>query len=77
MRTITEIQSCLSKILSSNEMALVKGGTTIAPDQINNAIQTVTTFLASPEVTTATASINKALLDDKRRERPGGGISTL
>jgi hypothetical protein len=64
MRTITEVQYKLCKKLSSDEMALVKGGTKVTTPVIKVSISTNATPISVAS-------------DDKRRERPGGGINTL
>ena len=52
-------------------MAKVKGGVTIVAMLATPAIPAV------PGITPAVAAIPSMVADDKRRERPGGGISTL
>jgi hypothetical protein len=54
----------LNNVLTANEMTLVKGGvnTNAFTNGLRNAKSNV--------------SINSATADDKRRERPGGGITT-
>lgn len=65
MTKLNNFRHQLSKILTSSEMSFVKGGNlksiTIDP-AINLSKVTETPKIAS---------------DDKRRERPGGGITTL
>jgi hypothetical protein len=55
----------LNDILSTTEMMLVKGGVNA------NAF---TNGLANAK---SVVTVNGTTADDKRRERPGGGISTL
>ena len=75
MRTITEIQSKLCNKLSSDEMALIKGGNSlIAAAPATKAISAVVGVTSAIAATSAIPSI---VSDDKRRERPGGGITTL
>ena len=72
MKKITEIHYSLNKRLSAEEMAQVKGGgVSIVAMPATPAIPAV------PEITSAVAAIPSMVADDKRRERPGGGISTL
>jgi hypothetical protein len=54
----------LDNVLTTNEMRLVKGGA-------NSNASTIGLAMANGEV-----NINSATADDKRRERPGGGITT-
>jgi hypothetical protein len=54
-----------NNVLSSNEMKLVKGGV--------NANASATGLARANSIVT----VNGTTADDKRRERPGGGISTL
>lgn len=71
MKKITEIHYSLNNRLSPEEMAQVKGGVIIVAMPATPAISAV------PGITPAVAAIPSMVADDKRRERPGGGISTL
>ena len=71
MKKITEIHYSLNNRLSHEEMAQVKGGVTIVAMPATPAIPAVL------GITPAVAAIPSMVADDKRRERPGGGISTL
>ena len=71
MKKITEIHYSLNNRLSPEEMAQVKGGVIIVAMPATPAIPAV------PGITPAVAAIPSMVADDKRRERPGGGISTL
>ena len=71
MKSITHIKHILSTKLSALEMAQVKGGISVVAMPATPAIPAV------PEITSAVAAIPSMVADDKRRERPGGGISTL
>jgi hypothetical protein len=55
----------LNNVLTPNEMKLVKGGVNANAFSIGlaNAVSVVT--------------VNSTTADDKRRERPGGGITSL
>lgn len=54
----------LSNVLTTSEMKLVKGG-------VNSMASAVGLTKANSVVT-----VNSATADDKRRERPGGGVTT-
>ena len=71
MKSITHIKQILSTKLSILEMAQVKGGISAVAMPATPAIPAV------PGITSAVAAIPSVVADDKRRERPGGGISTL
>ena len=71
MKSITYIKHILSTKLSASEMAQVKGGMSIVAMPATPAIPAI------PEITSAVAAIPSVVADDKRRERQGGGISTL
>lgn len=71
MKSITHIKQILSTKLSALEMAQVKGGISVVAMPATPAISAV------PGITSAVAAIPSVVADDKRRERPGGGISTL
>ena len=71
MKSIIHIKHILSTKLSALEMAQVKGGISVVAMPATPAIPTV------PEITPAVAAIPSVVADDKRRERPGGGITTL
>lgn len=71
MKSITHIKQILSTKLSALEMAQVKGGISVVAMPATPAIPAI------PEITSAVAAIPSVVADDKRRERPGGGISTL
>ncbi len=69
MTMLNKIRERLNEVLTSADMALIKGG--------NSSVGDVSITLDTPvalKKVTKTASLNS---DDKRRERPGGGISTL
>ena len=68
MKSITHIKHILSNKLSTLEMTQVKGGISVAATPAIPAV---------PKITSAVAAIPSMVADDKRRERPGGGISTL
>jgi hypothetical protein len=55
----------LNNVLTLNEMKLVKGG-------LNSNASAIGLATANSVVT-----VNSTTADDKRRERPGGGITTL
>jgi hypothetical protein len=66
MKNNSNIKSLvLNNVLTMSEMKLVKGGvnTNAAVAGLTNATSVVT--------------VNSTTADDKRRERPGGGITTL
>ena len=71
MKSISHIKQILSTQLSAIEMAQVKGGVSEVAMPATPAIPAV------PGITSAVAAIPSMVADDKRRERPGGGISTL
>ena len=71
MKSITHIKHIISTKLSAKEMAQVKGGLSLV------AIPATPAIPAIPEISSAIAAIPSIVCDDKRRERPGGGISTL
>ena len=75
MRTITEIQSKLCNKLSCDEMALVKGGAFLV--SATPATEATLAIAGVASAITANPAIPSVVSDDKRRERPGGGISTL
>ncbi len=79
MRTITEIQFSLDKMLSSEEMAQVKGGggAVVIPPAAIPAIPAVPAIPGVSSAVKAISAIPSITSDDKRRERPGGGITTL
>ena len=57
-------------VLTASEMSTIKGGTTLDTtfsSELNLTLTATTTAVIGPI---------SATLDDKRRDRPGGGIST-
>ena len=59
-------------ILTASQMSSIRGG-------LDAVLSTVDTLYVDPTlsaVTAATVGPISATLDDKRRDRPGGGIST-
>lgn len=67
MKKLTHIAEALANnTLSKRAMTHIKGGT-----DSQNVSQTVSNLVATP-----VPLITSALDDEKRRERPGGGIST-
>lgn len=65
MTKLNELKERLCEVLTVSEMTHIKGG--------NFASITIDTPIALKKI----ADTPKIASDDKRRERPGGGISTL
>jgi hypothetical protein len=63
-------------ILTASQMAEVKGGNTSYTDLLASAGLTEADITAAIAEATAAVGPICATLDDKRRDRPGGGIST-
>lgn len=73
MMKIDSIKKTLSnsRILSCSEMSHTKGGS-------NSLTKTVAKIIdASIELIESYSNGNETVEDDKRRSRPGGGVSTL
>ena len=68
--TFNSVFSKSIDILSASQMSTIKGGLSIDTS--------LSTGLVALDTTAATATVGpiSATLDDKRRDRPGGGIST-
>ncbi len=62
-------------VLTASEMSTIRGGGTISDVTILDVTISSDLNLLSSETTAAIGPIS-ATLDDKRRDRPGGGIST-
>ena len=71
-KKITEILSTFStkNVLTSQEMSNLKGGVSTNTGLDTDSTSTETTAVVKGTVT-------GVVKDDKRRERPGGGITTL
>jgi hypothetical protein len=68
------------QLLTAEDMSLVKGGLLISYSLTSTSLSLSTTIGSTTYSLTATSSsatITSATNDDKRRERPGGGITTL
>lgn len=73
MKNLNEIKKTIGG-LPVAQMQSVKGGA-----NYSQLLATVQTILEKPEVQAAIADIKTAIAnvaDDKRRQRPGGGVST-
>lgn len=67
------------QILTAEDMSMVKGGLLISFSFTSTSATLSTTTVGTTYSFTATASsfsVTSATSDDKRRERPGGGITT-
>ena len=75
-KKITEILSTFStkNVLTSQEMSNFKGGVSILALANAGGIASSISAVATAVVT---GTVTGMCSDDKRRERPGGGISTL
>ena len=76
MKKITEFKSVFSakNVLTSIQMANLKGGVSINAVINAGGIANSNSAVAAAVVTGIVTGVTA---DDKRRERPGGGISTL
>ena len=76
MKKITEFKSVFSakNVLTSQEMSNLKGGVSI-----NAVVNAAGNANSNSAVAAAAVSgiVTGVTADDKRRERPGGGITTL
>lgn len=63
-------------ILTTSQMAEIKGGGTTATDLLASLGLTEADIAAAAAAFAAAVGPISVVLDDKRRDRPGGGIST-